>query len=55
MEAPDYDPEDLGRSIKEDARLRNELAFLFGTDTVELAGQIDKAYLNLNNKINNFT
>ena len=51
MEAPDYDPEDLGRSIKEDARLRNELAFLFGTDTVELAGQIDIANLNLNDKM----
>jgi len=51
MEAPDYDPEDLGRSIKEDARLRNELAFLFGTDTVELAGQIDIANLKLNDKM----
>ncbi len=51
MEAPDYEPEDLGRTIRQDARLRNELAFLFGTDTVELAGQIDIADLNLNDKM----
>ena len=51
MEAPDNDPEDPDQSAQEDERLKNELAFLFGQETVELAGQLDIANLNFNDKM----
>ena len=43
--------DDLEQSVKEGERLKAELAFLFGRETVELACQIDIADLNLNQKM----
>ena len=51
METPINGPDDLELSIKEDAKLGNELAFLFGRETVELARHIDIADLQLNEKM----
>jgi len=42
---------DLIQSVKEEERLKAELAFLFGKETVDLASQIDIADLNLNEKM----
>lgn len=42
---------DLEQAISENERTRTELAFLFGAETVNLAGQIDIADLNLNEKM----
>ena len=51
METPESDSEDLDQIRVDDEGQRNELAFLFGRETVELAGQIDIADLNLNEKM----
>ncbi len=42
---------DLAESIKANHRLNEELSFLFGTDIVEQANQIDITDLNLNKDI----
>lgn len=42
---------DLVQTISENERIRAELAYLFGTETVDLAYQIDSADLNLNEKM----
>ena len=42
---------DLARSVNEDERLKQGLALLFGRETVELAGRIDIADLNLNDQM----
>lgn len=51
METPDSNLKDTDQAVQEDERLKNELAFLFGQETVELAGQLDIANLNLTDKM----
>ena len=50
MDETDAD-NDLVQSMTEDERLKDELALLFGRETVETACQIDIADLNLNEKM----
>ena len=45
------DNDDLIRSMEEYERSNDELAFLFGRETVEQADQLDIADLNLNDEI----
>jgi hypothetical protein len=42
---------DLARSIEANQHLQKELSFLFGTEIVELASQIDVSDLNLNKEM----
>ncbi|MFT7460270.1 MAG: hypothetical protein ACI909_002958 [Planctomycetota bacterium] len=51
IDSPDGLENDLSSSIETNRKLNEELSFLFGQETVELAGQIDNADLNFNKDI----